>query len=234
MPGLTAKVFRTYNASHTFQVELQNTPEVAPVPEKILAYNRANRQVAILCNHQKAVSKNHSQSMENMRRKIQHVKYQRHLVKKDLVELEGKASLKQEIPEVLEAESDLDEDTMKSLQDELDKKELEKKNKKLAEQGLEPGASQSPETKRTRNLSKESLLKKYHTLSTRLKAMKTQLIDKDENKTTSLGTSKTNYIDPRITVAWCAAHEVPIEKLFPQTLRKKFQWAMDVSKSWKF
>lgn len=70
MPGLTAKVFRTYNASHTFQIELANTLGDGGMPEKILAYNRANRQVAILCNHQKSVSKNHSQSMNNMKRKV--------------------------------------------------------------------------------------------------------------------------------------------------------------------
>ena len=31
---------------------------------------------------------------------------------------------------------------------------------------------------------------------------------KDETKCVSLGTSKINYNDPRITVAWCKRHEV--------------------------
>ncbi len=31
---------------------------------------------------------------------------------------------------------------------------------------------------------------------------------KDELKTVALGTSKINYLDPRITVAWCKLHEV--------------------------
>jgi DNA topoisomerase-1 len=233
MPGLTAKVFRTYNASHTFQIELKNTPAEAGVHEKVLAYNRANRQVAILCNHQKSVSKNHGQSMENMRRKIQHIKYQRYLVKRDLVDVVGKTELKKELLEALDPESDLDDETIKSLQEELDNKELERKNKKLAEKGEEPLKTLDSPVK-SRSSNKESLLKKYHTLSARLMASKTQLIDKDENKTTALGTSKTNYIDPRISVAWCSLHNVPIEKMFNQTLRKKFQWAMDVNKSWKF
>ena len=29
-----------------------------------------------------------------------------------------------------------------------------------------------------------------------------QMTDKDENKEIALGTSKLNYLDPRITVAW--------------------------------
>jgi DNA topoisomerase-1 len=66
MPGLTAKVFRTFNASFTFQNELKRTPADASVADKILAYNRANRQVAILCNHQRSVPKTHSQQMEKL------------------------------------------------------------------------------------------------------------------------------------------------------------------------
>lgn len=54
MEGLTAKVFRTYNASWTLQQQLDKlTNEDDTVAEKILSYNRANRAVAVLCNHQR-------------------------------------------------------------------------------------------------------------------------------------------------------------------------------------
>jgi DNA topoisomerase-1 len=53
MPGLTAKVFRTFNASITLQNQLEElTNDGDTIPELLLSYNRANRQVAILCNHQ--------------------------------------------------------------------------------------------------------------------------------------------------------------------------------------
>ena len=39
-------------------------------------------------------------------------------------------------------------------------------------------------------------------------------------------TSKTNYNDPRITVAWCKQWEVPIDKIFTKVLLEKFGWAM--------
>merc|ERR1719401_2105209 len=70
MEDLTAKVFRTYNASYTLQQELakfdvskknQYTQE-----QLVKFYNDANRQVAILCNHQKAESKTHGEAMEKM------------------------------------------------------------------------------------------------------------------------------------------------------------------------
>lgn len=71
MKGLTAKVFRTYNASITFQQQLdENTPENATMQEKLVAYNKANKMVAILCNHQRSVPKTHSASMEKMADKV--------------------------------------------------------------------------------------------------------------------------------------------------------------------
>jgi hypothetical protein len=53
MEGLSAKVFRTFNASLTLQDQLKKLTNTEDnVNAKILSYNRANRAVAILCNHQ--------------------------------------------------------------------------------------------------------------------------------------------------------------------------------------
>lgn len=62
-----------------------------------------------------------------------------------------------------------------------------------------------------------------------LRKLKIQRTDKDENKQIALSTSKLNYLDPRITVAWCKKMEVPIEKVFSRTHREKFQWAIDMA-----
>ena len=71
MKGLTAKVFRTFNASITFQRLLDAEDlEKASLQEKLNAYNKANREVAILCNHQRSAPKTHDQSMEKMRYKV--------------------------------------------------------------------------------------------------------------------------------------------------------------------
>ena len=50
----------------------------------------------------------------------------------------------------------------------------------------------------------------------------------------ALGTSKINYMDPRITISWCKSVEMPIEKVFPKTLRSKFAWAMEEEPTWNF
>ncbi len=57
---------------------------------------------------------------------------------------------------------------------------------------------------------------------------------KEDLKTVALGTSKINYLDPRITVAWCKVHEVPIEKIFNKSLLSKFHWSMDIPPEFRF
>lgn len=50
----------------------------------------------------------------------------------------------------------------------------------------------------------------------------------------STATSKQNYLDPRISVAWCKACDMPIEKIYNKTQLQKFIWAMDIPSTWKF
>lgn len=77
----------------------------------------------------------------------------------------------------------------------------------------------------------EAALKK---LRERLTNYEGQLAVKDQTKDVALGTSKINYMDPRITVAWCKAKEVPLESVFNKSLVNKFPWAMEVPSTWKF
>ena len=144
---------------------------------KMLSYNRANRAVAVLCNHQRAVPKTHEKSMEN---------------------LNGKIEAKQEA--IKEAEKQLKH-----------AKKAYKKNGSVAE--------------KTECEKKKKTLQK---LLEQLEKLEIQQTDRDENKTIALGTSKLNYLDPRISVAWCKKHEVPIEKVFNKTQREKFRWAIDM------
>ncbi|KAJ9079282.1 DNA topoisomerase 1 [Entomophthora muscae] len=143
MPGLTAKVFRTYNASFTFQEELEKTPADATVHEKILAYNRANRQVAILCNHQRSVSKGFEGQMMRIEDRIRALRYQRMRIRKQLLQLDPKLGKKN--PELLEPEEDLPDEWCLEHIHELMTKErqraelkFEKDNEALKEQKEKP------------------------------------------------------------------------------------------------
>ncbi|KAL4616875.1 hypothetical protein GN956_G21717 [Arapaima gigas] len=98
MTGLTAKVFRTFNASTMLQEQLSKLtlPDMT-MEEKLLAYNRANRAVAILCNHQRAAPKTFEKSMQNLQDKIE-------LKQKQLDE--AKAALKKAKSEYCESKND--------------------------------------------------------------------------------------------------------------------------------
>ncbi|CAH8624507.1 unnamed protein product [Schistosoma intercalatum] len=75
----------------------------------------------------------------------------------------------------------------------------------------------------------EKLKKRLASAKEALSKLQLQATDRDENKEIALSTSKLNYLDPRISVAWCKKYNVPIEKIFNRTQREKFQWAIDMA-----
>ena len=170
MTGLTAKVWRTYNASLLFQKEIDKIKEdkVSEIdPNERLNYliamfNQANTAVALLCNHQKATNS----SIDNMLNKI--------------------------------------DDRLK---------ELKQKKKKYQEKKDNDKADKIEVKIKTLKLKKETKLKM---------------------KNVSLGTSKNNYIDPRIIFAFIKKFEIPPEKLFTKVLIKRFEWANKIDKDYRF
>ena len=82
--------------------------------------------------------------------------------------------------------------------------------------------------------SKASIESRIEKWTEDIRKLEVDINNRDENKEVALGTSKINYMDPRISVAWCKRNEVPIDKIFAKTLRDKFNWAMAVPPGWKF
>ena len=167
MPGLTAKVWRTYNASMLFQKELERVKEdqlkILPEAERInyliSIFNQANTAVAILCNHQKNVSSNIETTVDKIDAAITKLK------------------------------------SMK---------------------------------KKTNN--KEKLAK----IKSKLIVLKIKKETKIKMKNVSLGTSKNNYIDPRIIFSFIKKYNIPADKLFNIALLTRFTWAKDVGAEYRF
>ena len=170
MEGLTAKVWRTYNASTIFQKELDkiNEEKVMSIHESdrinylLNMFNQANTTVALLCNHQKKVSGSLDEQIEKIDKKIKDLKS-----KKKKYEIKKKKDL------------------------------VDKTNSKI----------------KLYKLKKESKLKM---------------------KNVSLGTSKMNYIDPRIIFAFMKKFNIPEDKLFTSALLSRFEWASSVDKDYRF
>lgn len=187
MPGLTAKVFRTYNASITLDEMLNKDTKGGDVGEKIVVYQHANKEVAIICNHQRAVSKSHTAQMERLTEKM---------------------------------------DELKTVVDGL------KTDLMRAKKGKPPLKDADGKTKK--NLAPEALERKIAQTNAKIEKMERDMRTKEDLKTVALGTSKINYLDPRISVAWCKRQDVPIEKIFNKSLLAKFAWAMDVDPDFRF
>lgn len=170
MQGLTAKVFRTYNASYAFQKELDkvNEDKIKKYHENdrinylLSMFNQANATVAVICNHQKNVSSNSSEQINKINEKI---------------------------------------------------KLLKKKKKKYQEK------------------KKKDFVTK---IESKIKLEKIKKENKSMMKNISLGTSKTNYIDPRIIFAFIKKYKIPPEKLFTKILLERFEWASNVDDNFRF
>ncbi|XP_010449383.1 PREDICTED: DNA topoisomerase 1 alpha-like isoform X3 [Camelina sativa] len=187
VPGLTAKVFRTYNASITLDAMLNQETKDGDVTQKIVVYQKANKEVAIICNHQRTVSKSHGAQIEKLAARLEELR-------------EG----------------------LKELKTNLDR----------AKKGKPP--LEGSDGKKLRNLEPNAWEKKIAQQNVKIEKMERDMHTKEDLKTVALGTSKINYLDPRITVAWCKRHEVPIEKIFTKSLLEKFAWAMDVEPEFRF
>jgi DNA topoisomerase-1 len=190
MDDLSAKVFRTYNASFTLQTELAKfdatQKDKFTQDELMKFYNDANREVAILCNHQKAAAKGHDAGMAKMGEVKEKMAKTIRTLKKHLLALTDPSK-----PAVKDADMVLPKDPLGC-------------KKKIAEQKM------------------------------RLDKHEANIRDKEDNKLVSLGTSKVNYMDPRITVAWCKKVDLSIERVFSRTIRTKFPWAMHFKSSYVF
>jgi hypothetical protein len=82
------------------------------------------------------------------------------------------------------------------------------------------------ELKKDNSSKDEKNVKKIATLQDRVNKAKLNMNMKEELKTVSLGTSKINYLDPRITIAWCKKWEMPLNLVYTKALMEKFNWAM--------
>ncbi|KAH7123875.1 DNA topoisomerase 1 [Dendryphion nanum] len=263
MPGLTAKVFRTYNASWTMARLLREMKSEGTVPEKVKDYNEANRTVAILCNHKRSVAAGHAGSIEKMQEKINGLRYQVWRTKLMMIDVDPKIK-KKKGAEFFERPEDLDEEWVKRHQEALVEEQRDKIRKKFEKENETLKQENKPQMKDKvlkerfeptdeleRKFKKENKTGKVEAegrgptvakleanidkLHQRIETMKIQMEDKEGNKEVALGTSKINYIDPRLTVVFSKKFNVPIERFFSKTLREKFDWAIkSVDEDWEF
>ncbi|KAL2808126.1 hypothetical protein BJX63DRAFT_410103 [Aspergillus granulosus] len=218
MQGLTAKVFRTYNASHTMSTLLKEMNATGTNAEKVKAYNDANRKVAILCNHKRTVAASHANQMEKMSERIKGQRYQKWRLKQMMLDLDSSLK-KKKGAQFFELDEDIDKDWIKEHQAFLIeeqqlkiKKKFEKDNEKLAAEGEKEMKASELETRlevvkdMEKKFAKENKTGKVEAegrgptvekleaaitkIQQRIENMELQAQDKEDNKEVALGTSK--------------------------------------------
>jgi len=218
MTGLTAKVFRTYNASYTMSRLLQEMKSTGTIPEKVKDYNDANREVAILCNHKRTVAASHAQTMEKMEDKINGMRYQQWRIRQMMLTIEPKEK-KRKGADYFALAEDIAQDWVIAHQASLVEaertkitKKFEKENEKLETEGQKPMKDKELKERlevadeMEKKFKKENktgkvdaegkgpTVEKYEgqieKLDTRIATAKTQSEDRENNKEVALGTSK--------------------------------------------
>ena len=218
MKGLTAKVFRTYNASYTMASLLKDMKSTGSIAEKVKDYNDANRKVAILCNHKRTVTANHANQMEKLGDRVKGLKYQQWRTKQMMLDIESKIKKKKgadyfELPDeldeawIIEHQAFLVEEARTKIT-----KKFEKDNEKLRAEGekemkakelderlgaakeLEKKYKKENKTKKVeaegRGVTIEKLDGQVEKFDQRISTMVFQAEDKENNKEVALGTSK--------------------------------------------
>ena len=220
MPGLTAKVFRTYNASYTMSKLLQELDEKANLSplEKIKLYNDCNRKVAILCNHKRTVGAGHEAQMKKLGDQIKGLKYQKWRTKMMILDMDPKQKKKLGA-EYFELDADIDEDWVREhqaflVEEQKNKitKKFEKDNEKRVADGekpmpdkelkeklevadeLEAKFKKENKTKKVAAEGKGPTVEKFLAAiakqEDRIRNLELQSQDREGNKEVALGTSK--------------------------------------------
>ncbi|CRK47074.1 hypothetical protein BN1723_007332 [Verticillium longisporum] len=244
---------------------LQELPvEKATIAEKVKLYNDCNRKVAILCNHKRTVGAGHQAQMEKLGDRIKGLKYQQWRTKMMILDVDPKQKKKLGV-DFFKLDEELDnewiEEHLNFLYEEQRTKitkKFEKDNEKLIAEGskklpekelkerLKAASELLTKLKKEHKTKKveaegrgptvEKLLEGAKKIEERAKNLELQAQDRDGNKEVALGTSKLNYIDPRLTVVFSRKFDVPIEKFFSKTMREKFNWAIQSvdDDTWEF
>ena len=201
LPGLSAKVFRTFHATRAVQQSLDDSGITREDPEyqKREAAVLANMDAAILCNHTKQAPANWTDRKEKMRERRENARGRVDTYRQQVEETKQKlADLRQEAQEKEAAASE-----------EQAAKVRQRYRKRVAT------ARRRVEAARERLQRSRDALGKVESVN-RLTA---------KGRALNLGTSLKSYIDPRVYHRWGQKVEYDvINQYYPKALSRKFAW----------
>ena len=202
MPGLTAKVFRTFHATSVVEQKLDEEKVTADDPEyrKWGAAVRANLAAAIKCNHTKQPPKSWGERRKKFREREQRARERISKAKERLNKLnEDLARLRAEKRErMVKAKTSAQRTSLSArYRKRIGSKKDQIERVRLREQKAHMALGKIQEQKRIAT----------------------------SNRSWNLGTSQKSYIDPRVYYSWGLRVDYDVlECFYSATLRRKFMW----------
>ncbi len=258
VPGLTAKVFRTYHATMTVRNYLRKKGELkaaAATFEKEYVAKLANLEAAIVCNHKRTPPKNWDQSLEKKAALVEKLR----AFKPDLTKLNQEipareAALKKLVEQQKKLEADGPRQVeqkqaalvrLKAKKTPKAKKDAAKLKKQIA--AAERAANNAPkELEQKKKRLKERIAKAREALeharqaparaqreyAERLEKASRQYELAKQTRDYNLGTSLKNYIDPRVYKSWGDYVGFDWQRLYTTALKRKFAWVSQTNAKW--
>ncbi len=253
VPGLTAKVFRTFHATTTVKTFLDKQGRVksgAPPYEKEYVAKLANLQAAIACNHKRTVPKTWAESLKKKKRTVKQLRAQKPDMQKLNTQVEKReAALKRwlEDQKKFQAESPKQLEQKQAALQKLDarpkpkaRKEIGARNRRIRElraarRELKQSNAEKAKRYRERIQQARELLQKAKDARDRAKEKYEGRVERAQlqfelakrTRDYNLNTSLKNYIDPRVYRAWGEQVDFDWTRLYPTTLQRKFAWAIE-------
>ena len=258
LPGLTAKVFRTYHATTTVRSYLGNKGELkqdAATFEKEYVAKLANLEAAITCNHKRTPPKNWEQNLVKKEEAVEKLR----AAKPDVTKLDAEIEKRETaLNKLLEEQKQLEADKPR-LVEEKEKTLAELQGRPAPEAGEEAAKLEKESQAAEKALEKtraevgrkaerlnERIAKAQEALAhakdaparatreyeERLAKAQRQLDLAKSTRDYNLGTSLKNYIDPRVYKAWGDYVGFEWKRLYTKTLQRKFAWVDQSRMRW--
>ncbi len=252
MPGLSAKVFRTYHATTTVDAYLDTNGKLkknATDAQKEYAAKMANLQAAIQCNHKRTPPKTWAESLAKREQGVEKLRERKpDWAKLDAAIAKRQAALEKALTYQKTIETTAPEQLAKKRAalaafqakpvptDEPQRKAYHKKLKLLEKSARDAEKNLKQKTKRSQEraaqagkalaAAQDARKRAQANYEERLERAELQLKLVKETKDYALNTSLKNYIDPRVYRDWGERVGYDWKKLYTGSLQKKFTWAM--------
>jgi len=210
MPGLTAKVFRTYHATKVvtgFLKKADADKDDSEARKKHVA-KMANLQAAIVCNHKRKIPKSWQASLD--RRKLR-------LKMRKVKGKEAEKKLEQKAKERVQKY----EEKLKRYQNQLAEREKQGKSVEKLKERIKKLKMKHRERVKKFNEHVENRKQRDKAYIGKLKL---QIKAQDATRDYSLATSLKSYVDPRIYYKWGRKVDFDWKLYYPKALQKKFSW----------